>query len=138
MHATGGGLQVGRWRSAGPVPTRGPQRSADQFWPRRSGVPDVSHWCPVQVLLRVCTAGERDREHRPQRTTRVQGRLVSAGGDVLPRSRYRRKEDPQLAKIYYIQMVERGANHAKALCVVAAHLAECAWAVMARGMPCVV
>jgi hypothetical protein len=35
-------------------------------------------------------------------------------------------------------MVERGANHVKALCVVAAHLAERAWAVMARGMPYVI
>jgi hypothetical protein len=39
--------------------------------------------------------------------------------------------DPQLAAIYYTQMVERGANHLKALCVVAAHL----WAVLARGTP---
>jgi hypothetical protein len=35
-----------------------------------------------------------------------------------------RKQDPQLAKIYHTQMVERGANHLKALCVVAARLAE--------------
>jgi transposase len=45
------------------------------------------------------------------------------------------KQDPQLAKIYFTQIVERGANHVKALCVVAAHLAERAWAMMARGMP---
>jgi hypothetical protein len=35
-------------------------------------------------------------------------------------------------------MVERGATHTKALCVVAAHFAERAWAVMARGTPYVV
>jgi len=43
--------------------------------------------------------------------------------------------DPQLAQIYHCQMVERGANHLKALCVVAAHLAERAWVVLARGTP---
>jgi hypothetical protein len=35
-------------------------------------------------------------------------------------------------------MVERGAEHIKALCVVAAHLAERAWAVMNRRMPYVI
>jgi transposase len=46
-----------------------------------------------------------------------------------------RQQDPQLAQIYYVQMVHRGANHRKALCVVAAHLAERALAVMKRGTP---
>ncbi len=49
-----------------------------------------------------------------------------------------RTMDPQLAAIYFTQMVERGATHTKALCVVAAHLAERVWAVMARGTPYVV
>ena len=49
-----------------------------------------------------------------------------------------RKQDPQLARIYYVQMVERGKDHLGALCVVAANLAERAWAVMDRGMPYVV
>ena len=35
-------------------------------------------------------------------------------------------------------MVERGKDHLGALCVVAANLAERAWAVMERGMPYVV
>ncbi len=43
--------------------------------------------------------------------------------------------DPQLARLYYVQVVERGACHLKALCVVAAHLGERAWAVLARGTP---
>ena len=43
-----------------------------------------------------------------------------------------RRQDPQLARIYYTQMVERGAEHLKALCVVAGALAERAWAVMNR------
>jgi len=49
-----------------------------------------------------------------------------------------RRTDPQLARIYYIQMVERGAGHLKACCVVAAHLAERLHAVLVRGMPYVV
>ncbi len=49
-----------------------------------------------------------------------------------------RKVDPQLARIYYVQMVERGKDHLGALCVVAAHLAERFWTVMTRGMPYVI
>ncbi len=49
-----------------------------------------------------------------------------------------RKQDPQLARIYYVHMVERGKDHLGALCVVAANLAERAWAVMERGMPYVI
>jgi len=69
--------------------------------------------------------------------------MSKAGSSLLRATFFRaadtaRKQDPQLAKIYYTQIVECGANHVKALCVVAAHLAERAWAVMARGMPYVV
>ncbi len=46
-----------------------------------------------------------------------------------------RKQDPQLARIYYLQMTEGGSSHTKALCVVAANLAERAWVVMQRGEP---
>jgi hypothetical protein len=49
-----------------------------------------------------------------------------------------RKQDPQLARIYYIQMVERGKNHIGALCVVAATLAERAWTVLKRQTPYVI
>ena len=49
-----------------------------------------------------------------------------------------RKQDPQLARIYYVQMVERGKNHLGALCVVAANLAERAWTVMNRQSPYIV
>ena len=34
-----------------------------------------------------------------------------------------RRHDPQLARIYYLQMAEGGATHLKACCVVAGHLA---------------
>jgi hypothetical protein len=49
-----------------------------------------------------------------------------------------RRQDPQLAKIYYLQMTERGATHLKACCVVAGHLAERAWTVLHRGTPYVI
>ena len=49
-----------------------------------------------------------------------------------------RKLDPQLAHVYWTQMVERGAHHTKAVCVVAARLAERSWSVMARGEPYVI
>lgn len=49
-----------------------------------------------------------------------------------------RRVDPQLAEVYFTQMVERGAHHQKALCVVAARLAERAWVVLARGEPYVI
>lgn len=46
-----------------------------------------------------------------------------------------RRIDPQLAEVYWTQMVERGAHHQKALCVVAARLAERVWVVLARRQP---
>jgi hypothetical protein len=49
-----------------------------------------------------------------------------------------RRQDPQLARIYWIQMVQRGKDHLGATWVVAAHLAERAWTVMDRGTPYVV
>ena len=49
-----------------------------------------------------------------------------------------RKLDPELAAVYHAQMTQRGATHRKALCVVAARLAERAWLTMARGEPYVV
>jgi transposase len=72
------------------------------------------------------------------------GQPMSKAGSSLLRSQLMRSADtarildPQLAAIYFTQMVERGATHTKALCVVAARLAERAWAVMARGTPYVV
>jgi hypothetical protein len=49
-----------------------------------------------------------------------------------------RQRDPQLAAIYHAQMSERGATHLKALCIVAARLAERAWLTLARGEPYVI
>jgi transposase len=72
------------------------------------------------------------------------GQALSKAGPSLLRTTFvlaadtARKQDPQLARIYYVQMVERGKNHIGALCVVAATLAERAWNVMKRGTPYVV
>jgi len=78
--------------------------------------------------------GDTDRKGQP---------MSKAGSSLLRTTLVRaadtaRKTDPQLARIYYVQMVERGKDHLGALCVVAANLAERAWAVMHRGMPYVI
>jgi transposase len=72
------------------------------------------------------------------------GQAMSKAGSSLLRTTLvrsadsARRQDPQLARIYWTQMVERGKDHLGAVCVVAANLAERAWAVMDRGMPYVV
>lgn len=83
---------------------------------------------------RASETGETDRKGQP---------MSKAGSSMLRTQLIRsadvaRTLDPQLAAIYHTQMVERGANHRKAVCVVAAHLGERAWAVLARGTPYVV
>ena len=66
--------------------------------------------------------------------------MSKAGPSLLRTMFYRaadtaRRQDPQLARIYYVQMTERGATPRKACCIVAGHLAERAWAVLHRGTP---
>jgi len=83
---------------------------------------------------RASETGETDRKGQP---------MSKAGNRLLRTTLIRaadnaRRQDPQLAKIYYVQMVERGADHLKACCVVAAHLAERLHTVLVRGMPYVV
>jgi transposase len=78
--------------------------------------------------------GDTDRKGQP---------ISKAGNRLLRTTLVRaadnaRRLDPQLARIYHTQMVERGKDHLGAVCVVAAHLAERAWAVMHRGLPYVV
>ena len=75
--------------------------------------------------------GETDRKGQP---------MSKAGNRRLRTQLQRSAEtarqlDPQLAAIYHDQMVNKGAVHTKALCVVAARLAERAWTVMRRGSP---
>jgi len=78
--------------------------------------------------------GNTDRKGQP---------MSKAGSSLLRTMLIRaadtaRKQDPQLARIYHTQMVERGAEHLKALCVVAGALAERGWAVLNRQMPYVI
>jgi transposase len=80
---------------------------------------------------RASETGETDRKGQP---------MSKAGPSLLRATLFRaadtaRRQDPQLAKIYYLQMSERGATHLKACCVVAGHLAERAWTVLNRRTP---
>lgn len=90
---------------------------------------DADAFCAYTGLVpRASETGETD--HKGQAMTK-------AGNAKLRRMLYRaadtaRKEDPQLARIYWTQMVERGANHTKALAVVAAHLARRLWRTLER------
>ncbi|HVH20819.1 MAG TPA: transposase [Pseudonocardia sp.] len=83
---------------------------------------------------RASETGNTDRKGQP---------MSKAGNRLLRTTLIRaadnaRRQDPQLARIYYVQMVERGAEHLKACCVVAAHLAERLHTVLVRGMPYVI
>ncbi len=86
------------------------------------------------LVPKASETGETDRKGQP---------MSKAGSSLLRTTMVRaadnaRRVDPQLARIYYVQMVERGKDHLGAVCVAAAHLAERAWAVMHRGTPYVV
>jgi len=86
------------------------------------------------LVPKASETGDTDRKGQP---------MSKAGSSLLRTTMVRgadtaRRQDPQLARIYYVQMVERGKGHLGALCVVAANLAERAWAVMDRGMPYVI
>jgi transposase len=78
--------------------------------------------------------GDTDRKGQPM--SKAGNRLLRT--TLVRAAEHARHQDPQLARIYYVQMVERGKDHLGALCVVAANLAERAWAVMSRGMPYVI
>lgn len=83
---------------------------------------------------RASETGDTDRKGQP---------MSKAGPSLLRTTMVRaadhaRRQDPQLARIYYLQMLERGKDHLGALCVVAANLAERTWVVMRRQMPYVV
>jgi transposase len=86
------------------------------------------------LVPKVSETGDTDRK----------GQAMSKAGSSLLRTTMiraadtARRQDPQLARIYWVQMVERGKPHLGALCVVAANLAERCWAVMTRGMPYVI
>jgi transposase len=86
------------------------------------------------LVPKASETGDTDRKGQP---------MSKAGSSLLRTTLIRaadnaRKQDPQLARIYYVQMVERGKDHLGALCVVAANLAERFWAVMHRAAPYVI
>ena len=86
------------------------------------------------LVPRASETGDTDRKGQP---------MSKAGSSLLRTTLVRaadtaRKQDPQLARIYYVQMVERGKNHLGALCIVSANLGERAWRVMNRATPYVI
>lgn len=100
-------------------------RSADRF-------PSAAHFRSFTGLApKASETGNTDRK----------GQAMSKAGNALLRTTLiraadnARRQDPQLARIYYVQMAERGKTHLGANCVVAAHLADRAWLVMKRGTP---
>jgi transposase len=116
LATVGGPALVATMGQAGRFPTAAKFRSFTGLAPRAS------------------ETGDSDRKGQP---------ISKAGSRLLRTTLVRaadnaRRLDPQLARIYWIQMVERGKDHLGALCVVAAHLAERAWTVLDRGMPYVV
>jgi transposase len=83
------------------------------------------------LVPKASETGDTDRKGQP---------MSKAGSSLLRTTMVRaadtsRRQDPQLARIYYLQMVERGKDHLGALCVVAANLAERSWTVMHRAEP---
>lgn len=83
------------------------------------------------LVPKASETGDTDRKGQP---------MSKAGSSLLRTTLIRaadnaRHTDPQLARTYYVQMVERGKDHLGALCVVAAQLAERFWTVMNRGLP---
>lgn len=75
--------------------------------------------------------GNTDRKSQPM--SKAGNRALRT--QLIQSANTARQLDPQLAAIYHAQMTERGATHLKALCVVAARLAERAWLTLARGEP---
>ena len=114
-------------------------------WPRSAAPP----WWRVWAIRPTSTGQAVPVFHRASSTCVGDGperkgqAMSKAGSSLLCTTLVRaadhaRKLDPQLARIYDVQIVERGKDHLGARCVVAANLAERAWAVMERGMPYVV
>lgn len=97
-----------------------------------SRFPSAAHFRSFTGLApKASETGNTDRKGEP---------MSKAGNSLLRTTLVRaadtaRKQDPQLARIYYVQMAERGKNHLAATCVVAAYLAERAWLVMRRATP---
>jgi transposase len=97
--------------------------------------PTAAHFKSYLGLApRASETGNTDRKGQPM--SKAGSRLARA--TLIRAADWARKQDPQLARIYYQQMAERGADHLRACCVVAARLAERLWTVMRRRMPYVI
>jgi transposase len=102
------------------------------FVAEASRFPNGHHFRSFTGLApRASETGDSDR--KGQVMSKAGPRLLRTG--LVRAANGARQQDPQLARIYYVQMVERGASHQKALCVVAAHLAERLWRVVRRQTP---
>jgi transposase len=102
---------------------------------RAARFPTGAHFKSFTGLVpRASETGNTDRKGQPM--SKAGPRLLRT--TLIRAADHARRQDPQLARIYHTQMVERGADHLKAVCVVAAHLAERARTVMHRGMPYVI
>jgi transposase len=75
------------------------------------------------LVPRANETGQTDRKHQPM--TKAGPRALRS--QLVQSANTARKLDPQLAAVYHAQMTQRGATHRKALCVVAARLAERDW-----------
>jgi hypothetical protein len=136
---------IARSRIAASTRTAWPAACPD--WPRLEGPRSSPRWATrpgsPNPNSSVRSPGSLPKLPRPVTPTAKAGRCRKPDRRCYaPRScapsDTARKQDPQLARIYYVQMVERGKNHIGALCVVAAQLAERAWIVMNRQTPCVI
>jgi hypothetical protein len=87
--------------------------------------------CFTGLAPKASETGQTDRKGQP--ITKAGNRLLRT--TLVRAADHARRQVPQLARIYWTQMVERGKDHLGALCVVAAHLGERAWTVMDRGLP---
>jgi len=71
----------------------------------------------------------------------VQGlRITQAGPDLVKKFAYldaevARQHDPQLAALYYDQMVHHGKHHCQAVCTCATHLLDRIWVVLSEDRP---
>ncbi len=67
-------------------------------------------------------------------------RITQAGPDLVKKFAYldaevARQHDPQIAAIYYDQMVRHGKHHCQAVCACATHLLDRIWVVLSEGRP---
>jgi hypothetical protein len=74
------------------------------------GRPAGSATGPGSSPTRPRPAGQRNRGHQPQGPADEHSRALGAAGHVFRAADTARRHDPQLARIYYLQMTERGAT----------------------------